>query len=57
MPEYNSKQVHDMIQLVMGDDGRIADEIVECLEQEYNNDIESQIDGFIQSETDRQRGK
>ena len=59
---YNEQQVHETISLVVGDDGMVADEVVACLKQNsknrrYNDHIESQIDGYIQSEIDKQRGK
>jgi len=54
---FNEQQIHETITIVLGDDGMVADEVIACLKKDMNEHLESQADTFIQSETDRIRGK
>ena len=54
---YSEEQIHNMVSIVVGDEGRLADEVVACLKQEFNEHLESEVDGYVQSLVDKARCK
>ena len=54
---FTEKHIHNTITLVVGDEGRIADEVLTCLKNDINEHLESQADAYVQTLTDKARGK
>tara|TARA_R100000152_G_C6663205_1_gene101532 strand:+ start:278 stop:460 length:183 start_codon:yes stop_codon:yes gene_type:complete len=60
MRKYNEDQIKLAVDIVIGDDGFRSKEVIEVIKQikqEEEEHMESRIDGHIQSEVDRIRGK
>ena len=54
---YCAEQVRNAVDIVIGDDGFRSKEVIAVLETEFNEHMESQADGYIQTLTDKIRGK
>ena len=60
MKTYNEDQIKLAVDIVIGDDGFRSKEVIEVIKQikqEEEEHMEARIDGHIQSEIDRIRGK
>ena len=54
---YTQEQIREAVDLVIGDDGFRSKEVIEVLKTEFIKHLESQVDGHIQTLTDKARGK
>lgn len=54
---YCEEQIRNAVDIVIGDDGFRSKEVIAVLETEFNEHMESQADGYIQTLTDKARGK
>ena len=54
---YSKEEVKEAVDIVIGDDGFRSKEVIEVLKTEFIKHLESQVDGHIQTLTDRARCK
>ena len=54
---YSAEQIKNAVDIVIGDDGFRSKEVIEILETEFNEHLESQADGYVQTLIDKERGK
>ena len=54
---YSKEEVREAVDIVIGDDGFRSKEVIEVLKTEFIKHLESQVDGHIQTLTDKARGK
>ena len=56
-PYYTKQQIREAVDLAIGDDGMRSAEVIAILKTEFIEHLESQVDGHIQTLTDKARGK
>ena len=54
---YTQEQIRAAVDLAIGDDGMRSAEVIAILKTEFIEHLESQVDGHIQTLTDKARGK